>query len=180
MLRSSSFTLTSDAGTLRVLQSACKVAEAFDPNAPEPHPELKDFQAIWDTGATNSCVTQNVIDACGLKPLSMTQVHGVGGIHLSEVYLVNIFLPNNLGVQQVRVTRGILATADVLLGMDVITLGDFAITNLNGRTVFTFCMPSHRRLDFVAEHNQAAARMNPPRGFRGYTQPQGAKPKRHK
>jgi hypothetical protein len=181
---SSSFTIKSTGGVLRVLQTHCAVAEAFDPaTTPAPYPQFHQFQAIWDTGATISAVTQKVIDTCGLKPISMTDVHGVGGVHRSEVYLVNIVLPNNIGVKQVRVTRGILANVDVLFGMDIITIGDFAITNRGGITVFTFCFPSHRCLDFVDEYNKAAQvaqAATPLPGFRGYKPPQQAKPRRHK
>ena len=44
---------------------------------------------------------------------------------------------------------------EVILGMDVITQGDFSITNLNGNTVFSFRVPSLHRLDYVAEINSA-------------------------
>ena len=40
---------------------------------------------------------------------------------------------------------------EVLIGMDIISLGDFAVTNLNNKTWFTFRMPSVARLDFVKE-----------------------------
>lgn len=153
MLISNSFTITSNGGRLHVLQTQCHVAQAFDPTAPQPHPALHPFKAIWDTGATNSVITEAVVSACGLAPVGITQVHGVNSTSLSETYLVNILLPNATGVPNVKVTKGTLGGgSDVLIGMDIITLGDFAITNLNGKTVFSFCMPSHRSLDFVIEH----------------------------
>ncbi len=106
------------------------------------------------------------------------------GVQLSEVYLINILLPNNVGIGRVRVTKGLLAgNADVLIGMDVITLGDFAVTNQNGRTVFTFCIPSQRCLDFVDEYQQLQQQQAIPQGrpgFRGYVPAKGPKPKRHK
>src|SRR5437016_9233016 len=107
-----SFTVKSQGGILRVLQTPCGIAEAFDPvgTPAAQHPQLQQFQAIWDTGATGSVITQKVVDACALKPISMTQVHGVNSSELSEVYLVNIILPNNVGVRQVRVTKGRLPT----------------------------------------------------------------------
>jgi len=173
-----SFTVRSQGGILRALQTSCGIAEAFDPvgTPAAQHPQFKQFQAIWDTGATGSVITQNVVDACTLKPISMTQVHGVDSSNLSEVYLVNIMLPNNVGVRQVRVSKNRLINTDVLIGMDIITLGDFAVTHQGGNTVFSFCFPSQRCLDFVAE-GQRSARANQP-GFRGYTQPK--QPKRHK
>ena len=40
---------------------------------------------------------------------------------------------------------------DVLLGMDIITIGDFSITNQAGNTVFSFRVPSQHTIDYVAE-----------------------------
>lgn len=44
-----------------------------------------------------------------------------------------------------------LDTFSCLIGMDVINLGDFAISNREQKTVFTFRMPSLQRFDFVRE-----------------------------
>jgi len=41
----------------------------------------------------------------------------------------------------------------MLIGMDVICKGDFAITNFQGNTTFSFRMPSMYEIDFVAEGN---------------------------
>lgn len=35
--------------------------------------------------------------------------------------------------------------------MDIITYGDFSITNYNGRTTFSFRIPSVNEVDFVSE-----------------------------
>jgi len=167
---SSSFTVRSNGGTLRVLQTLCRVAEAFDPAAPQPHPQFQGFQAIWDTGATNSVITQNVVDALRLQPTGMTRVQSFDSTKMSETYLVNIALLNNVAVPHVKVTKGSIAVGiDVLIGMDIITIGDFAITNRGGVTVFSFCAPSQRCLDFVQEHNNAQKQNRP--GFRGYKPP---------
>src|SRR5438874_793534 len=117
MQPSHSFTVKAAGGILRVLQTQCAIAEAFDPSAPGPHPQFHDFQAIWDTGATNSAITQKVVTTCALKPIGMTKVCGVNSTEMSEVYLVNMGLPNRVAIQHVRVTKGILAgNADILIG----------------------------------------------------------------
>lgn len=54
-------------------------------------------------------------------------------------------------VPSVRVTKGNLGTADILIGMNIINLGDFAVTNKNGATKFTFRVPSQTDIDFVLE-----------------------------
>src|ERR1700683_3442702 len=166
-------------GLLRVLKTPCAIAAAFDPKV-GPQPLMREYQAIWDTGATNSCVSQKVIDECGLKPSGQVQVFGVHSDQLSDTFLVCIGLPNQMGIPSLRVTKGQLKNVDVLIGMDVITRGDLAVTNLNGNTVFSFCMPPHKCIDFVEEQKAAAQNAQPRPGFRGYTQPRGQKPKHHK
>ena len=38
---------------------------------------------------------------------------------------------------------------EVLVGMDIIGMGDFAVSNFKGETAFTFRLPSIERMDFV-------------------------------
>jgi len=113
---------------------------------------MPEFDAIWDTGATNCVITQVVIDACGLIPTGQALASGVHGeAEVRDTYLVNIILPNSVGVQSVVVTKGDMEFVDILIGMDVITTGDFAITNLNGLTKFSFRFPSETHIDFAEE-----------------------------
>lgn len=116
----------------------------------------KEFDAIWDTGATNSVISTKVVDECGLKPIGMTRVfHAGGSTENCEVFLVSIFLPNKVVVPTVRVTKGVLAGCDVLIGMDVISQGDFAITHHGGKTTFSFRLPSREQIDFVKQEREA-------------------------
>jgi hypothetical protein len=141
---------TSYNGRSNILANKVSVAEAFNPESqPEP-PTSKEFTAIWDTGATNSAVTQTVIDQCLLKPTGITEVHTASGNYRTETYLVSIFLPSRVVVPSVKVTKGMLTSGfDVLIGMDVIGQGDFAVTHKDNKTVFSFRMPSIECIDFV-------------------------------
>ena len=128
---SQSFTTTSNAGLLGVLKNRCSISLVYLPTNPDvPLPPIVEFDAIWDTGATGSVITQKVVDACGLAPITMAQVHGVNSSGMSEVYLVNIYLPNHVVFIGVHVIKGELpeSGADILIGMDIITRGDFAVT----------------------------------------------------
>lgn len=147
------FTTTARGGLLRVLKNKCGISEGYNPVTGAPPPDVKEFDAIWDTGATDSVITQAVVDACGLAPIGMAQVHGVGGVATAEVYLVNIYLPNNVAFPYVRVTKGAdMPDAQVLIGMNVISMGDFAVTNAGGVTKFSFRLPSQEHIDYVKEH----------------------------
>jgi uncharacterized protein YecA (UPF0149 family) len=50
----------------------------------------------------------------------------------------------------------------LLIGMDLISLGDFAVTNFAGKTVFSFRVPSVQMIDFVQSGNRGA--VPPPSG----------------
>ncbi len=85
---------------------------------------------------------------------------------------MNLYLPNQFAVGGVRVTKGDLIGAQMLIGMDIINRGDFAVTNEGGITKFCFRVPSEGGIDFVAEHNR---RLLPKRGGSGKS-----RPKKHK
>ena len=57
-----------------------------------------------------------------------------------------LMLPNNIIVKGLRVGDGEFQGFDMLLGMDVISLGDFHLTN-DGNTVFKFTIPSESHKD---------------------------------
>ena len=141
--------------TLYELTSESEVSSDWDPDSPDvPEPHKENFTALWDTGATNSVISQAVVDACGLLPIGFTEVFHVDGSHIAEVYLVNITLPNSIPFPNVRVAKAEIPGADLIIGMDVISQGDFAITNQNGGTKFTFRTPSIEDIDFAADlHN---------------------------
>ena len=148
-----SFTVSAPA-RLRELKTPVHICPSFDPNVIDPSTaKYTQFIAIWDTGATGTVITQKVVDACGLKPIGVTQVRGVNSVTISEVYLVNAVLPNTVGFANVRVTKGTITdNVDVLVGMDIITMGDFAITNKDGKTVFSYRHPSMQTIDFNTTH----------------------------
>ena len=156
----SGFTITARGGLLRVLLTDCHACATFDQNAiPQGQkPPFKKFKAIWDTGATHSAINQRVVDQCSLKPTGMKEVHGVHGKQLAETFLIAIGLPNNVFFRDIEVTLGELGGADMLVGMDIITRGDFSITNVGGKTVFSFRVPSVETVDFVKEYEAEAAK----------------------
>lgn len=148
-------------GILRVLSNEVGVAPAFNPKetSEDDRPDYKSFRAIWDTGATASVITQRVADECGLQPIGMTKVRHVGGEDDSEVFLVNFHLPSDVTAYEMRVTKGNIAGMghDILIGMDVISKGDFSVTSVGGKTQFSFRTPSIAHIDYV----KAARAMNP-------------------
>lgn len=67
----------------------------------------------------------------------------------AEVYLVKIMLPNRVITNVMRVTKAAPAGVDVLIGMDLIAWGDFAVTSKDNKTILSFRAGSQQRIDFT-------------------------------
>ena len=110
---------------------------------------------IWDTGATGSVITRSSAEKLGLVPVSKANVRGVHGTKVVNVYYVNITLNNNQITLNERVTECDELSADnskgMLIGMNIISTGDFSISNYNGNTVMSFRRPSLEHIDYVQE-----------------------------
>lgn len=146
-------------GLARAIVTPCQICAAYAPGAvAAPGPPRGDYNAVWDTGATGSVITQRIADDLGLVPTGITKVHGIEGESETETYLVNIRLPNGVMFHALKVTKAKLHGFDVLIGMDVIAAGDFAVTNAGAKTVMTFRVPSKVTIDFSAEEKAEADR----------------------
>jgi len=138
-------------GIASILSSKVKFQQAFDPKVSKPADPTLEYNAIWDTGATKTAITNRVAVECGLKPTGMCKVRTASGESDTCTYFVSLYLPNMVCIPQIRVTEAVLFGADVLIGMDVIANGDFAVTNHQGKTYMSFRMPSVECLDFVKQ-----------------------------
>ena len=109
--------------------------------------------AIWDTGATATCISMKVVSQLNLKPLGKQRIHTPAGEKVVNTYRVNVVLPNNVTVKNLVVCDSEIdgLKAGALIGMDIMSHGDFAVSNFNGKTAFTFRTPSQKNTDYVAE-----------------------------
>jgi len=98
----------------------------------------------------NSMVTQRVVDDLGLLAEGYTKVLHVGGMEENvPQFQINLAVFVDLHFPGVEVVTGQLAGCDVIIGMDIINRGDFAVSNKNGATAFSFRIPSVEDFDFV-------------------------------
>lgn len=111
----------------------------------------KEFTTIWDTGATATVITERVVRECGLIETGITWIVGVNGEReKAATYLVDVWLPHGVRVRSVKVAQmKLTGDEDILIGMDIIALGDFAVSSYQGITIFSFRTPSRRRIDFL-------------------------------
>jgi len=122
------------------------------------------FTAIWDTGATGSVITKRVVESMGLTPISKTKVYGVNSEEVCNVYFVDIGLPMKVAFTDLNILECKINSpgVDVLIGMDIIQAGDFALCNPEGKTVFSWCIPSHKNpIDLLEKSNAVNLKLKP-------------------
>lgn len=139
-------------GLSKVIVSPIKIKNTFTNEVIETH-------GIWDTGATDSVITKSAAATLGLTTIRKAEVNGVHGKKEVNVYHVNLTLNNERITVDTLVTECEELSADssinFLIGMNIINLGDFAITNYQGETMMSFRIPSLQKIDFVKASKNA-------------------------
>lgn len=110
-----------------------------------------DTIAQWDTGASGTCISEEVANSLGLTSIGRRNILTPSGGDIVEVYLVDIILPNNVTIKDATVIGTRIGDQGIgaLIGLDIISRGDFAITTNGGVTTFSFVIPSMSRIDFI-------------------------------
>lgn len=87
------------------------------------------YDAVWDTGAMDSCISPKVATELNLQEYDVTRVRGVGDEigKVCPVYLMNLKLSNGVIIKGVRMVGIEVGGSDVLIGMNVISRGNFSI-----------------------------------------------------
>ena len=106
---------------------------------------LIEIEALWDTGAIVTCIKPTLWERLKLVPFDAAnsiELAGIGGRVTTNFTFVNLFLTPELETEYCQVySADFPGSADMLIGMNVIGLGDFAICNADDKTTFSFAMP---------------------------------------
>ena len=70
----------------------------------------------------------------------------------TSTYYVDLIVPSEMIFKTLEVTEGELEYVDVLIGMDVISQGDFCISNGNNETVVAFRSPAGEPIKFESNN----------------------------
>lgn len=134
-----SFTARWDNTQLRGLKTACHVS-ASSGNATQSRVQ---YSALWDTGAARSVIAQRIVDRLELKPVRTAHLIGVHGVQETETYSVDVFLPNGVEFYGLEVIKGNPPAFwwDMLIGMDIISRGDFSLKQRGVYTELSFSVP---------------------------------------
>ena len=120
--------------------------------------KLFEIIALWDTGATFSSISKELAEKLQLLPKGIYQIHSANDSKFSNGYDICLVINKDANyVFDLVVTvndnlhnMGI----DMLIGMDVIRQGDFAISTYNGETCFSFRVPSRGFIDFKEQEQE--------------------------
>lgn len=138
-----------------VIQSEVIIRHPLGPNETTPDISKPFFKcnAIWDTGATGTMITEKIANELGLVHHSFRNIKGINDIKTVPVYKVALELPNGVGLKSINVAqcKDLAGGFQMLIGMDIMSQGDLAISHTNGQTFFTFRMPSYGLIDFTGK-----------------------------
>lgn len=117
-----------------------------------------DCIAMWDTAATRTHVSQKVIDLLQLQPIGETEIRSHRSVEMVKEYDVSLILPTNEFILNIVALHGDYTKIrdwdiDVIIGMDIIRIGDFHIDYTQERAVFTFRHPYDGDEDKLIETN---------------------------
>ncbi len=141
-MKAACYTMT-DNKLLSVIETPCSI---YKPYTKEN--SVIDIKGLWDTGAISSVISQRLVNKLKLFPISLCEMQYAQGRKIVNTYKINLLLPNGIEIRGLTVSEGIFNDFDILIGMDIIRLGDFAITHKNGGTKFSFQIPSTNDIEF--------------------------------
>ena len=107
--------------------------------------------ALWDTGANMSAITPEIQQQLNAKPIDKKAIAGIHSMQVVDVVYITIELPNKVIKKNIEVVVCNFTTnVGMIIGMDIISLGDFALSNGEGQTLFSFAVPPFRdKIDFL-------------------------------
>ena len=110
-------------------------------------------KALWDTGATDCCVSQDVVRQLSLISTGKANITTPNQTSERDTYLVDVSLPNNVRVNDLCVIDSNIEKQNIgmLIGMNIINLGDFTVSNFQDKTTFAFRIPSESITDYAKQ-----------------------------
>lgn len=117
-----------------------------------PSPDSFAMIAQWDTGASNCAISRGVVEYLGIVPTgAKVDVKGVNGKFESNVYMVDLLLPEGIVFENLLVTE--MKEEDtplIIIGLNIILQSDFIIEPQGNEVLLKFRYPSEGDKPFTA------------------------------
>ena len=113
-------------------------------------------EALWDTGANMSAITPDIMTKLKVTPVDKKTIAGIHSTQIVDIVYITVELPNNVIKRNIEVAVcNIPSNVGMILGMDIILLGDFALSNGNSQTLLSFAVPPFKeKIDFSKRQNE--------------------------
>lgn len=132
---------------MEAIITECKICPPVDFAIGEmPSKVYTSQNAMWDTGATNTLISPKIVKALGLKPFGKSGISSANGIVETNTYLVHVGIPSGSVVTNILALEDENDDYEVVIGMDIISRGDFAFSNHEGHSTFSFRIPSQEEI----------------------------------
>lgn len=96
-------------------------------------------RGLWDTGTSTTVITPAIAEKLNLRPVGGMKMNGLGGVQQSWLTIAYLRFPNGTVVGPLYMAVHDLPSTDVLIGMDIISMGTFLLERKpDGGTRFTF------------------------------------------
>ena len=104
---------------------------------------------IIDTGAIVSIISHNVVERLGVQPQGYRFMDTASEKRvITPIYNASIVLCEKLEISNLTVGDGILPDGEeCLIGMDILSLGDLAVTHFDSKTCISFRIPSLQSIE---------------------------------
>lgn len=97
--------------------------------------------ALWDTGTSTTVISPAIAEKLNLEPIGGMRMNGLGGVQQSWLTLAYFRFPNGIVAGPFRMAVHELPSVDVLIGMDIISMGRFLLERKpDGGTKFMFIL----------------------------------------
>lgn len=127
--------------------SECRVCPPVDFMKGELPEEVYISQnAMWDTGATNTLISPRIIQTLKLKPFGKSSISSANGVIEANSYLIHVGLPSGSIITNILALENDNEDYEIVIGMDIITQGDFAFSNKDEHSTFSFRIPSSEEI----------------------------------
>ena len=134
--------VTTYPGLVRMLRSKISIGHSCLNNEEAVNFE-EEFFAVWDTGAMTSCIKNSIAVKYDLPIRGELECTGVNGTTTVNTYLASLTLPNNAIINEIVLCScDDSCLCDILIGMDIITKGEFLVSTYNNLTTYSFQMPA--------------------------------------
>jgi hypothetical protein len=101
-------------------------------------------RALWDTGSTTTIISPEISYALNLSNLGNESMETLVGFGQVSTYVVDLFLDDKIVLQKLKVVEMPCRNQyfDMIIGLDIIKLGNFSITRNKDNFSMNFDLPA--------------------------------------